>query len=85
MQISDCVFYSVTQPAPAGKDWTFVFLLPDKKKPEGGSLCVEASTLNGIITLCIENKAEMPGLAGMIRTAFEKEDITVLEAVDLDT
>ena len=53
--------------------------------PEGGSLCVEASTLNGIITLCIENKAEMPGLAGMIRTAFEKEDITVLEAVDLDT
>ena len=35
--------------------------------------------------LCIENKAEMPGLAGMIRTAFEKEDITVLEAVDLDT
>ena len=53
--------------------------------PEGGSLCVEASTLNGIITLCIENKAEMPGLARMIRTAFEKEDITVLEAVDLDT
>ncbi len=33
---------------------------------------VEASSLNGIITLCIENKAEMPGLAGMIRTAFEK-------------
>ena len=31
------------------------------------------------------DKAEMPGLAGMIRTAFEKEDITVLEAVDLDT
>ena len=25
LQISDCVFYSVTQPAPAGKDWTFVF------------------------------------------------------------
>lgn len=41
-------------------------------------------SLNGIITLCIENKAEMPGLAGMIRTAFEK-GITVLEAVDLDT
>ena len=38
---------------------------------------VEASSLNGIITLCIENKAEMPGLAGMIRTAFEKEDITL--------
>ena len=27
----------------------------------------------------------MPGLAEIIRTAFEKEDITVLEAVDLDT
>ena len=33
------VFYSVTQPAPAGKDWTFVFLLPDTKKPESCSLC----------------------------------------------
>ena len=53
--------------------------------PDGGSMGVEASSLNGIIILCIENKAEMPGLAGMIRTAFEKEDITVLEAVDLDT
>ena len=53
--------------------------------PDGASVGVEASSLNGIITLCIENKAEMPGLAGMIRTAFEKEDITVLEAVDLDT
>ena len=53
--------------------------------PDGGSMGVEASSLNGVITLCIENKAEMPGLAGMIRTAFEKEDITVLEAVDLDT
>ena len=53
--------------------------------PDGGSMGVEASSLNGITTLCIENKAEMPGLAEMIRTAFEKEDITVLEAVDLDT
>ena len=53
--------------------------------PDGGSMGVETSSLNGVITLCIENKAEMPGLAGMIRTAFEKEDITVLEAVDLDT
>ena len=53
--------------------------------PDGGSMGVEASSLNGVITLCIENKAEMPGLAGMIRTACEKEDITVLEAVDLDT
>ena len=46
---------------------------------------VEASSLNGVITLCIENKAEMSGLAASLRTAFEKEDITVLEAVDLDT
>ena len=53
--------------------------------PDGGSMGVEASSLNGIITLCIENKAEMPGLSAVIRTAFEKEDITVLEAVDLDT
>ena len=53
--------------------------------PDGGSMGVEASSLNGVITLCIENKAEMPGLAGMIRTAFAKEGIAVLEAVDLDT
>ena len=53
--------------------------------PDGGSMGVEASSLNGVITLCIENKAEMPGLAAAIRTAFEKEGITVLEAVDLDT
>ena len=51
---------------------------------DGGSMGVEASSLNGVITLCIENKAEMPGLSAVIRTAFEKEDITVLEAVDLD-
>ena len=53
--------------------------------PDGGSMGVEASSLNGVITLCIENKAEMPGLSAVIRTAFEKEGITVLEAVDLDT
>ena len=52
--------------------------------PDGGSMGVEASSLNGVITLCIENKAEMPGLSAVIRTAFEKEGITVLEAVDLD-
>lgn len=52
--------------------------------PDGGSMGVEASSLNGVITLCIENKAEMPGLAEAVRTAFEKEGITVLEAVDLD-
>ena len=52
--------------------------------PDGGSMGVEASSLNGVITLCIENKAEMPGLAAALRTAFEKEGITVLEAEDLD-
>ena len=52
--------------------------------PDGGSMGVEASRLNGVIALCIENKAEMPGLAAAIRTAFEKEGITVLEAVNLD-
>ena len=52
--------------------------------PDGGSMGVEASSLNGVITLCIENKAEMPGLSAVIRTAFEKEGITVLEAVDMD-
>ena len=52
--------------------------------PDGGSMGVEASSLNGVITLCIENKAEMPGLSAAIRTAFEKEGIAVLEAEDLD-
>ena len=46
---------------------------------------VEASSLNGVITLCIENKAKMPGLAASLRTAFAKEGIAVLEAVELDT
>ena len=52
--------------------------------PDGGSMGVEAASLNGVITLCIENKAEIPGLAAAIRTAFEKEGIEVLEAEDLD-
>ena len=52
--------------------------------PDGGSMGVEASSLKGVITLCIENKAEMPGLSAALRDAFEAEGITVLEAVDLD-
>jgi len=52
--------------------------------PDGGSMGVEASSLHGVITLCIENKAEIPGLAGILRTAFEKEGIEVLEAEELD-
>ena len=52
--------------------------------PDGGSMGVEASSLNGTITLCIENKAELPDLAGVIRKTLETEGLTVTEAVDLD-
>ena len=52
--------------------------------PEGGSLCVEASTLNGIITLCIENKVPKAGLPGILRRVLEAEGIPVLEAQALD-
>lgn len=52
--------------------------------PEGGSLCVEASTLNGIITLCIENKVPKAGLPGILRRVLEAEGIPVLEAKALD-
>ena len=52
--------------------------------PDGGSIGVEASSLHGVITLCIENKAQIPGLAAVLRAAFEKEGITVLEAEDMD-
>ena len=52
--------------------------------PEGGSLCVEASTLNGIITLCIENKVPKAGLPDILRRVLEAEGIPVLEAQALD-
>lgn len=52
--------------------------------PDGGSMGVEASTLHGVITLCIENKAPFAALSKAMRTVFEREGITVLEAVDLD-
>lgn len=52
--------------------------------PDGGSLCVEASTLNGIITLCIENKVPKAGLPGILRRVLEAEGIPVLEAQALD-
>ena len=52
--------------------------------PEGGSLCVEASTLNGVITLCIENKVPKAGLPGILRRVLEAEGIPVLEAQALD-
>ena len=52
--------------------------------PDGGSLCVEASTLNGIITLCIENKVPKDGLSAVLRQTLEAEGIEVLEAEELD-
>lgn len=52
--------------------------------PDGGSLCVEASTLNGMITLCIENKVPKAGLPGILRRVLEAEGIPVLEAQALD-
>ena len=53
--------------------------------PEGGSLCVEASSLNGVITLCIENKVPKPGLPAILRKVFEREGLEVLEAEELDS
>lgn len=52
--------------------------------PDGGSMGVEAASLNGTITLCIENKAPFPGLSGALRTVLEREGVPVLEAIDLD-
>ncbi len=52
--------------------------------PDGGSMGVEAASLKGTITLCIENKAPFPGLSGALRAVLEREGIPVLEAVDLD-
>ena len=50
----------------------------------GAPLCVEASTLNGVITLCIENKVPKAGLPGILRRVLEAEGIPVLEAQALD-
>ena len=52
--------------------------------PDGGSMGVEAASLNGVITLCIENKVPEPGLAGVLRQVFVQEGIEVLEAQELD-
>ena len=52
--------------------------------PDGGSMGVEASSLNGVITLCIENKVPKPGLGATVRAALEAEGIEVLEALELD-
>ena len=50
---------------------------------DGASMGVEASSLNGVLTLCIENKSDRPGLAPALRTAFEREGIPVLEAAEI--
>ena len=52
--------------------------------PDGGSMGVEASSRNGIITLCIENKVPRAGLSAVLRQVLEAEGIQVLEAVELD-
>lgn len=52
--------------------------------PDTGSLGVEAASLHGVITLCIENKAPAEGLSCAIRTALERQGVQVLEAVELD-
>ena len=45
---------------------------------------VEASSRNGIITLCIETKVPRAGLSAVLRQVLEAEGIQVLEAVELD-
>ena len=52
--------------------------------PDGGSMGVEASSRDGIITLCIENKVPKAGLSAVLRQVLEAEGIQVLEAVELD-
>ncbi len=52
--------------------------------PDGASMGVEASSLNGIISLCIQNKAPQTDLSAALRQAFEAEGIEVLDAVELD-
>ena len=50
---------------------------------DGASIGVECVTLHGVITICIENKAGRSGYADALRTAFEREGVTVLEASEL--
>lgn len=51
--------------------------------PDGASIGLEAMSLHGVITLCIENKARQPGYANAVRAALEAEGVKVLEAVEL--
>ena len=50
---------------------------------DGASIGLEATSLHGVITLCIKNKVPRPGFAEALRDAFEAEGIRVLEAVEL--
>lgn len=52
--------------------------------PDGASMGVEASSMKGVISLCIENKAPYPGLSAALRKAFEAEGIEVLSAEELE-
>lgn len=51
--------------------------------PDGASIGFEAASLNGEITLCVQNKADAPGLTEALRTVFAREGLTVLEAREL--
>ena len=52
--------------------------------PDGGSMGVEVSSLNGVITLCIENKVQQPGFDQVLCAVLEQQGITVTEASALD-
>ena len=51
--------------------------------PDGASIGLEATSLHGVITLCIENKARTPGYAAVLRSVLEAEGVQVLEAIEL--
>ena len=50
---------------------------------DGASIGVECTTLHGVITICIQNKAQNPGYAAALRHAFESAGVKVLEAAEL--
>ena len=51
--------------------------------PDGASIGLEAMSLHGVLTLCIENKVRQPGYVEAVRNVLEAEGIRVLEAVEL--
>ena len=50
---------------------------------DGASIGLEATSLHGVITLCIKNKVPRPGLAAALRSELETAGIRVLEAAEL--